>query len=357
LEVAVTVVVSSSLAPPTLWLRWTTARGPGTLAAMSLPDYAHLPIDPAFPAGSSWGVWGQGDRLGCLNLLTPAGVLAGAACVRKGAVFALNLELHLPDPPLFGRPAYEHRVSSLGGVGHDEELHGWNTQGSSQWDGFRHIGHPVHGFYNGVADEDHGVDHWARRGIAGRAVLADVARWRAAIGRPLRPDDSDPIAADDLRATLAAQHSEVEPGDVLLVRTGWLSWYRGLDDEGRRAQATGPFRTCGLRPGRDTLELLWDLHIAALAADNPAVEVWPPGALLADPAEFQARRADPERMTEVFAHFALLPLLGLPLGELWDLDGLAADCAEDLVYTCLLTSAPLHLRQGVASPPNALAIK
>jgi hypothetical protein len=56
-------------------------------------------------------------------------------------------------------------------------------------------------------------------------------------------------------------------------------------------------------------------------------------------------------------HFSLLGLLGIPIGELFDLDALAEDCAADGRYTCLLTSAPLNLSAGVASPPNALAIK
>jgi hypothetical protein len=50
-------------------------------------------------------------------------------------------------------------------------------------------------------------------------------------------------------------------------------------------------------------------------------------------------------------------MLGLPLGELFFLDDLAADCAADGSYEFLLTSAPLNLPHGVASPPNALAIK
>jgi hypothetical protein len=56
-------------------------------------------------------------------------------------------------------------------------------------------------------------------------------------------------------------------------------------------------------------------------------------------------------------HFSLLALLGLPIGELWDLDGLAAACAADGRYECLITSAPLNLAEGVASPPNALALR
>jgi hypothetical protein len=50
-------------------------------------------------------------------------------------------------------------------------------------------------------------------------------------------------------------------------------------------------------------------------------------------------------------------LLGIPIGELWNLDPLAEDCASDGVYSFLFTSAPLNVEAGVASPPNALAIK
>jgi hypothetical protein len=59
----------------------------------------------------------------------------------------------------------------------------------------------------------------------------------------------------------------------------------------------------------------------------------------------------------VFAHTVLLPMLGLPLGEMFFLDDLADDCARDGNYQFMFTSAPLNLPHGVASPPNALAIK
>jgi hypothetical protein len=63
------------------------------------------------------------------------------------------------------------------------------------------------------------------------------------------------------------------------------------------------------------------------------------------------------RYEEFFVHFALLPLLGLPIGEFFQLGALADACAKDRRYTSLMTSAPLNLPQGVASPPNALAIR
>ncbi len=68
-------------------------------------------------------------------------------------------------------------------------------------------------------------------------------------------------------------------------------------------------------------------------------------------------RDDPEAAADTMLHFSLLGLLGLPIGELFELDGLAADCAADGRYAFLFTSAPLNLAAGVATPPNALAIK
>lgn len=322
--------------------------------ADSLPRYADLPLVAGKPPGSSWGLWGDDDRLGCLNLLTPERAVRGRDCVKKGAVFALNLDLHLPEPPLFRRAAFEHRINSTA-ASNDDELSHWNTQSSSQWDGFRHIRHREHGHYNGLPDEEHGIHVWAQKGLVGRAVLCDVARYLEAEGRPLDYTASQCIETADIEGALAAQGVSVEVGDVLLLRTGWMSWYRGLDASARaELAASEAMKNPGIRPGKRTAAFLWDLHIAAIGADNPALEVWPPGSAM------QGTTPDPDDedpAPEFFLHFALLPLLGLPIGELWDLDALAADCANDGVYEAMFTSAPINLLHGVASPPNALAIK
>jgi kynurenine formamidase len=324
-----------------------------------LPDYDDLPVlDGAPPLRASWGVWGDHDVFGSLNQLTPEGVVAAARLVQTGRVFALNWSMRRPDPPLFGRASFTHEVTgSATATSHDDVLHGWNTQSSSQWDGFRHVRNHQFGHYGGVPDDEHGIDHWARRGIVGRAVLADVGRWREAQGRPLRYRSADAFTVDDVRACLAAQGTVAQPGDVLLMRTGWVGWYESLSvDERAALAAVGDFAAPGLMPGEDTARGLWNLHIAAIGCDNPAVEVWPPGSQAT--AELTAEvRADRNRMHEIFVHTLLLPMLGIPLGELWDLEALAADCAADGRYECLFTSAPLNLPSGVASPPNALAIK
>lgn len=326
---------------------------------VNLPSYADLPIRKELPAGSSWGVWGEGDKLGCLNTLTPERAKRGAECVRSGKVFPLNLELELPDPPLFGRPAHTHEVVQRpSGVSADDMLHGLNTQASSQWDGFRHVRHPIHGAYNAMPENEHGVHFWARRGIVGRGVLADVARWRASIGRPIQPATRDEITASDIHETLRAQSISAETGDILLIRTGWLSWYREQTPQTRTTYATS-LEATGLAAREETVAALWDLHIACVGVDNPAVEAWPPPMYSMTPEEREramAASADPAVAVSMFMHMNLLPLIGLPLGELFDLDALGDQCATTRSYDFLVTSSPLNLLHGVASPPNILAV-
>jgi hypothetical protein len=305
--------------------------------ADALPSYDDLPVREGAPPGSSWGVWGDHDVLGALNLLTPQRVVAAARSIRTGRVFSLNPELTIPDPPLFHRARVRHEVTGEAGGVHDDLYHEWNTQSSAQWDGFRHVGHRELGHYGGVPDEEHGIHFWAERGIVGRAVLADVARWREQVGRPISPGSADPITAQDLTACLRDQGTPVETGDVLLVRTGWLCWYRGLDAAAREACAAVRVAPSTGLSGLEVPRLLWNLHVAALACDNPAVEVFPP--------------------TSEFLHTQFLPMLGIPLGELWDLDELADDCAAAGTYDAFFTSAPLNMPQGVASPPNAIAVR
>lgn len=326
-------------------------------ARARVPDYDELPLRDGVRC--SWEVWGPSDVFGCLNLLTEERTAGASRLVTRGAVFSLNWSMALPDPPLFGRPRSrrELRRRTPDSRSQDEVLHDWNTQASTQWDGFRHVRRAGVGFYGGVPDAEHGIHHWARRGIAGRGMLVDVARWRESVGRPIRCDTSDPIEPEDVMAAIEAQGVAVEPGDVLLLRTGWLAWYLTLDAADRVAiSAAETLRSPGLRAVEESARLLWDLHVSAVAADNPALEVWPLGALL-DPGEAAAIRADPARDHELQLHTRLLPMLGLPIGELFDLEALASDCAADGRYAFLFTSAPIDLPAGVASPPNALALK
>lgn len=318
-----------------------------------LPAFVELPIRPDLPPHSAWGVFGDDDQIGTLNLLTPERIAAAAQLVQRGEVFALNWALELPDPPLFNRPALQHTIRKRRHNVFDDVYDNFNTQSSSQWDGLTHFGHMEHGFYNGVtaeqitgvADTRNGIEHWARRGIAGRGVLVDFARFAAAHSLAFKPGERWPITAEQIQAAADWQGVRFETGDILLLRTGWIEWYHGLTLEQRTALAQpGAFAACGIEQSEASLRFLWNNHFAAIASDNPAFEAYPP-----------PPNADgtPGEML----HSTIIGLWGMPIGEMFNLDALAMACVADGRFEMFFTSAPLNKLGGVASPPNALAIR
>jgi kynurenine formamidase len=334
---------------------------PGTHHAMpELPRFADLPTRAGLAC--AWGIFGPGDVLGTLNLLTPARIASAAGEIRNGLVFPLDMPLTEPDPPLYGRSAITHQISVSPGFGgvevfQDDLLSTFNTQTSSQWDGFRHVSAVGHGFYNNLADDLHGIQHWSEHGIVGRAVIADIGRWREAQGRPVRYGEPDVIEAREILDCLSDQGVAVETGDILLIRTGWPAWWRGLPREERAERARPPLSYVGLGPGADVAEVLWNLRLAAVASDTPALEVGPASAVLPrfdDPIDGDPVQTLAYRTT---LHVRLLVLLGMPIGELFELEALADSCAADGRYSGLLTSAPLRLPGGIASPPNAVVVR
>ena len=83
-----------------------TRGGTGACDERRFAEVSGLPVVPGMPAGSSWGLWGEGDRYGTLNLLDGAAALRGTAAVRRGASFSLNLEMELPTRPCTGGPPW-----------------------------------------------------------------------------------------------------------------------------------------------------------------------------------------------------------------------------------------------------------
>jgi kynurenine formamidase len=310
------------------------------------PRYRELRSRPGRPDGSAWGLWGEDDEVGALNLLTPEAVVAAARLVRRGAVFPLNWGLENPQPALFRRGPLDH-VKKDDGFGMDDHFNRFFPHGSTHWDSLGHFSHPEHGYYGGRTSEElkgpdakNSIAGWARRGVAGRFLLADVERWRHEVGRPIAQGTSEAVPIDDVAATLAAQGVQPQVGDILLVRLGWIEWYGGLDSEGREGLAAGwEFVSPGLSPAGATVEWLWDSGVVAVASDVPALEAFP----------FPVRGRS--------LHGTLLPLLGINLGEMFALDALAADCAVDGTYVGLLTSAPMNFVGATGSPANALALK
>lgn len=342
------------------------------------------------PDGSTWGDWGDDDELGRINLLTPEKVLQGVREVDAGISFCLSLPLDYPGgtalnqrrhPPVLaptedmaGTPAvfYNVRMSGMPDYGDPKYVDVWaddtvtlSLQYSTQWDSLAHVGAEFDAdgdgveeavYYNGYragddlvgpeedarGDGGHhrcfarhlGLEHMAFHGVQGRGVLVDLAHhlghdWRA-------------VDLATLKEVMAADHVVVEPGDMLLLHTGFATELlaMGRDPDPRRI-----FTMCSYLDAFDDALLQWiaDSQIAALVADNYSVE----GLLGTD--------KDPSRHSFLPIHHLCLFRLGVPLGELWYLHELAAWLREHGRSRFLLTAPPLRLPGVVGSPLTPVA--
>jgi kynurenine formamidase len=311
----------------------------GDADELPLIRYRDLPLVPGTELRHAWQVFPEGDRIGSLNRLTPASALRGIATVRTGEVMSLDLPLGTPDPPLFGRRQFEHSSFSTSGSFFEDRIDQYFPQSGTQWDSLGHVRLRGVGFYGGrtvdpTERNDLGVDAYAEKGMVGRGVLLDVARYFEQKGEPLDPASNRHVTAADLEGARARQGVTIEAGDFLLLRTGWRAWYRKLTPAGRQ-RAAADLRSPGLEGSDEVAALLWDWGIAALAADNPAVEPVPGDAML---------------------HRRLIPMLGTVIGELFDLEELADRVEADGRSEFLFASVPLRLPGGLGSPANAIAV-
>ncbi len=177
-----------------------------------------------------------------------------------------------------------------------------------------------------------GIEHLAQPGIMSRGVLLDVLKLKKADRLP----DDYAITVDDLNAACAAQGVTMAAGDIVLIRTGHIQRFTV---ERNRAAFNGA------QPGLDPSCAEW-VHqhsLAAVCADNLAVEIMGP----------QIMRAE----VPLAFHMYCLRDMGCPLGEMFNLDALAADCAADGRYTFLLSAPPIPFANAVGSPVNPLALK
>ncbi len=342
------------------------------------------------PPGSTWGDWGDDDELGRINLLTPAKVLQGVREVEAGVSFCLSLPLDYPGgtalnqrrhPPILaptedmdGNPGtfFNIPMRTMEKFGDPKYVDVWADdmvtlwlQYSTQWDSLAHVGAEFDAdgngieeamYYNGYrAGEDlvgpksdaegdggnhvsfarHlGLEHMAYAGVQGRGVLIDLAHH---LGHDWRGVD-----LKTLKEIMAADNVVVEPGDILLLHTGFATEILNMQ---RDPDPVKIHTLCTYLDARDESLLQWisDSQISALVADNYAVE------------GMVGKDRDESRHSFLPIHHLCLFRLGVPLGEMWYLHELATWLREHDRSRFLLTAPPLRLPGAVGSPLTPVA--
>jgi kynurenine formamidase len=293
-------------------------------------------------ARRNWGRWGDDDERGTLNLVTADGVLDAAHRLRTGKVYSLALPIQRRGVPIYegyrGAPRRfslsnrgdEGRWADAGwpdGLGCNEDMLMLASHSITHMDALSHVfaddvmynGYPSSSFetFGGAA-----VCDVTKTGtIAARGVLLDLATHQGVDW--LAPGHA--ITSPELQECATAQGTEVRAGDVVLVRTGWL-------DQFAAGQAAIHDPQPGL--GTDALQFVDEHDVAAIGADNSAIECMP----------FDGGHME--------LHVALIVHRGVTLLEHLYLAELAADRCHEF----LLCVGALPVTGAAGSPINPVAI-
>jgi kynurenine formamidase len=280
--------------------------------------------------------WGAGDQRGAANHMKPETVLRAARLIRTGQVFELGrvLEESMPLSATRRFELHTKRTQMADGSnrrGSNEELVVAEIgQVGTQFDGFSHqtIGNTM---YNCVKlDEVATRAGFSKLGIENvgalmtRGVLIDVAAFK---GVQMLPDSYE-VTVADLQQTLQKQNLTLQPGDAVLVHTGWG---RLWGTNNARYMKTSP----GL--GFAAAEWLARQDPILVGADNTGVNVTP--------------NPDPKVSNPV--HQIMLVVNGIHLLEHLKLDELAASRA----YEFALVVQPLKLKGATGSTVAPIAVR
>ncbi len=286
---------------------------------------------------SNSGRWGAQDELGTLNLITPAKRRAATQSVRDGITISLANDLVAgPEPNAFApfrlRVAVSRFDSTTSGAIDSIAIlaHGFAF---SHLDALSHFVYRGQ-LYNGVG-RDQIAPEGARRlgievmraGIVTRGVLVDIPRLK---GIPFLPAGQS-VTPADLDAWERQSQVRIEPGDVLLIRTGRAA----------RLAASGPWLVGYDASGPHPSLAFWlkERGVAALGSDV-------------------ANEASPSVVPGVVTPLHLLAIvgLGLPLMDNLNLEELASEVVSRSRPTFLFMVAPIRIKGGTGAPVNPIAV-
>jgi len=296
---------------------------------------------------SNWGRWGDRDERGTQNLIDAEATRRGVALVRHGRHIPLAIPLDPTSPQQGGAPG---RIAPLrtmlcvnqtytgqaGDAAFNDDSVVMAMAAGTHIDALAHVSYA--GFlYNGFPDTKVSTVAGATRcgadkidPIMSRGVLLDLPLVKGVD----RLDKGYAITGDDLDA--AVEHAKVTlvPGDVLLVRTGQMKDLTEAGDITSYNHET---------PGLSTHTIPWirDRDLGAVFTDTYVYEVWPPQ----------------DWAAMMVVHMIHLRDMGQIQGQNWNLEQLAADCADDGRYEFLLSAMPEPFTNACSAPVAPVVTK
>ena len=278
--------------------------------------------------------WGAGDERGAANHMGPATLLKAARLIQAGRMIELGQVLRSSMPlgnrhfDLYMKPTGPP-VGSNRRASNEELVVAEMGQVGTQFDAFPHqtIGDSLYNCFD--QNEVMTRSGFTRLGVENvgtlmtRGVLIDVAALK---GVDMLPDRYE-ITAEDLQQALDRQGMALEPGDAVLIHTGWgVLW----DSDAERFMAGNP--GIGVAAG----EWLVEQDPMLLGADNQPIEVSP--------------TPDPEVSLPI--HQMMLVVNGIYLVERMRLDELAAAGVHEFAFVV----QPLKLEGATGSTVAPVAI-
>jgi kynurenine formamidase len=280
--------------------------------------------------------WGAADERGSANHMKPANVLRAARLIKTGETFELGHVLGRDMPLNPGRQYDVHTKRSTGPFGSNQRYSNEELviseigQVGTQFDGFTHqaIDRLL---YNCVKmDEIASRTGFAKMGmekvgtLMTRGVLIDVAGLKGVDILPINYE----ITVADLEQALQKQGAKLEPGDAVLIYTGW-SRHWGVDNKLYTSGCPGI--------GVAAAEWLIKQDPMLLGSDNFPVEVAP----------------NPDKSVSLPVHNIALTVNGVHLLENLVLEPLA----RARVYEFAFVMQPLKLQGATGSTVAPTAIR
>ena len=310
------------------------ARATAPRATSRARDLTDTELEAMFRRCSNTGRWGPNDELGTLNYITPAKRIAAAQLVKTGEVVSVGRDLTTKQSKSNAQPVvhvmmFSDASSPSCGDYFTIAPHGMVV---THMDALCHFSWKDQ-FYNGrkrsetltASGAKWGSIHAQQQGIFTRGVLLDVAAARGVSW--YKPDEYVTVA--DFEVAEKRQRVRVESGDAIFVRTGMERMEAELGEQDIYPRA-------GLHA--ECVEWMHNREVSVYGGD--CIEKLP---------------YPSENFTSA-VHMIVLASMGLPILDWPSLTELARTCERLGRWDYLLTTAPLRLPGGTASPINPLCL-